>query len=155
EQEAHIIAQAGVPGTVTIATNMAGRGTDIQLGGNARYGMVDWLKAEISGGRLAGGAAGADPEQLVEWIDDSLREGDEWIDACLKERIAELGDRLLRDWVAEEAKVGRQPAPKDIDKRRVRIQAQVRDPTKTARTRAEIAKEHIDAQKQAAQHRAT
>jgi preprotein translocase subunit SecA len=35
EQEAQIIAQAGVAGTVTIATNMAGRGTDIQLGGNA------------------------------------------------------------------------------------------------------------------------
>ncbi len=35
EQEAQIVAQAGVPGTVTIATNMAGRGTDIQLGGNA------------------------------------------------------------------------------------------------------------------------
>ncbi|HEX5453848.1 MAG TPA: preprotein translocase subunit SecA, partial [Stellaceae bacterium] len=34
EQEAHIIAQAGRPGGVTIATNMAGRGTDIQLGGN-------------------------------------------------------------------------------------------------------------------------
>lgn len=34
EQEAAIVAQAGVPGTVTIATNMAGRGTDIQLGGN-------------------------------------------------------------------------------------------------------------------------
>ncbi|OHC83115.1 MAG: preprotein translocase subunit SecA [Rhodospirillales bacterium RIFCSPLOWO2_12_FULL_67_15] len=34
EQEAFIIAQAGVPGAVTIATNMAGRGTDIQLGGN-------------------------------------------------------------------------------------------------------------------------
>ena len=34
EQEAYIIAQAGSPGTVTIATNMAGRGTDIQLGGN-------------------------------------------------------------------------------------------------------------------------
>ncbi len=34
EQEAAIIAQAGRPGTVTIATNMAGRGTDIQLGGN-------------------------------------------------------------------------------------------------------------------------
>ncbi len=34
DQEALIIAQAGVPGTVTIATNMAGRGTDIQLGGN-------------------------------------------------------------------------------------------------------------------------
>jgi preprotein translocase subunit SecA len=36
EQEAHIIAQAGPPGAVTIATNMAGRGTDIQLGGNFR-----------------------------------------------------------------------------------------------------------------------
>jgi preprotein translocase subunit SecA len=35
EQEALIIAQAGVPGAITIATNMAGRGTDIQLGGNA------------------------------------------------------------------------------------------------------------------------
>ncbi len=35
EQEAFIVSQAGVPGTVTIATNMAGRGTDIQLGGNA------------------------------------------------------------------------------------------------------------------------
>lgn len=34
EQEAHIIAEAGRPGTVTIATNMAGRGTDIVLGGN-------------------------------------------------------------------------------------------------------------------------
>ncbi|MGE0845310.1 MAG: preprotein translocase subunit SecA [Flavobacteriaceae bacterium] len=35
EQEAYIISQAGIPGAVTIATNMAGRGTDIQLGGNA------------------------------------------------------------------------------------------------------------------------
>lgn len=34
EREAYIVAQAGVPGSVTIATNMAGRGTDIQLGGN-------------------------------------------------------------------------------------------------------------------------
>jgi preprotein translocase subunit SecA len=35
EQEAFIVAEAGVPGAITIATNMAGRGTDIQLGGNA------------------------------------------------------------------------------------------------------------------------
>jgi preprotein translocase subunit SecA len=35
EQEAYIVSQAGVPGAITIATNMAGRGTDIQLGGNA------------------------------------------------------------------------------------------------------------------------
>ena len=34
EKEAEIIAQAGRPGAVTIATNMAGRGTDIILGGN-------------------------------------------------------------------------------------------------------------------------
>ena len=34
EQEASIISQAGIPGAITIATNMAGRGTDIQLGGN-------------------------------------------------------------------------------------------------------------------------
>ncbi|OUS16075.1 preprotein translocase subunit SecA [Gammaproteobacteria bacterium 50_400_T64] len=34
EKEAHIVAEAGIPGTVTIATNMAGRGTDIVLGGN-------------------------------------------------------------------------------------------------------------------------
>ena len=37
QQEAHIIAQAGRLGAVTIATNMAGRGTDIQLGGNAEF----------------------------------------------------------------------------------------------------------------------
>jgi preprotein translocase subunit SecA len=35
KSEAEIIAQAGLPGTITIATNMAGRGTDIILGGNA------------------------------------------------------------------------------------------------------------------------
>ncbi|QGZ34995.1 preprotein translocase subunit SecA [Stappia indica] len=43
EQEASIIAQAGLPGAVTIATNMAGRGTDIQLGGNADMRIEDEL----------------------------------------------------------------------------------------------------------------
>ncbi|HPI99048.1 MAG TPA: preprotein translocase subunit SecA, partial [Synergistales bacterium] len=37
EKEAHIIAQAGQPGAVTVATNMAGRGTDIMLGGNPEF----------------------------------------------------------------------------------------------------------------------
>ena len=37
EKEAEIVAQAGKKGAVTIATNMAGRGTDIMLGGNAEY----------------------------------------------------------------------------------------------------------------------
>ncbi len=41
ESEASIIAQAGIPGAVTIATNMAGRGTDIQLGGNADAHIAD------------------------------------------------------------------------------------------------------------------
>src|SRR5262247_3255213 len=44
EQEAYIIAQAGVPGAITIATNMAGRGTDIQLGGNADMRIRQELK---------------------------------------------------------------------------------------------------------------
>ncbi|MDJ0610182.1 MAG: preprotein translocase subunit SecA [Kiloniellales bacterium] len=64
EQEAYIIAQAGAPGAVTIATNMAGRGTDIQLGGNVdmrimqeaaviedaakRQKVTDKIKAEVA-----------------------------------------------------------------------------------------------------------
>ena len=44
EMEAHIVAQAGRLGAVTIATNMAGRGTDIQLGGNLEFRMDDELR---------------------------------------------------------------------------------------------------------------
>ncbi len=50
EQEANIVAQAGVPGAVTIATNMAGRGTDIQLGGNAEFRLRDWIAEETAKG---------------------------------------------------------------------------------------------------------
>ena len=50
EQEAYIIAQAGMPGQVTIATNMAGRGTDIQLGGNVEMRIIDEL-AKIKSAR--------------------------------------------------------------------------------------------------------
>ena len=58
EKEAEIVAQAGKLGAVTIATNMAGRGTDIMLGGNAEYmakndlrkaGLSDELIAEATG----------------------------------------------------------------------------------------------------------
>lgn len=58
EKEAEIVAQAGKKGAVTIATNMAGRGTDIILGGNAEYmakheliknGMTDEMLAEATG----------------------------------------------------------------------------------------------------------
>jgi preprotein translocase subunit SecA len=60
EREAHIIEQAGMPGAVTIATNMAGRGTDIVLGGN--------LDAEL---RLLGEDASAAEKEKVRgiWLD--------------------------------------------------------------------------------------
>ncbi len=46
EQEAQIIAEAGKPGAVTIATNMAGRGTDIQLGGNVEMKVIQAMAAD-------------------------------------------------------------------------------------------------------------
>ena len=54
EREAAIVAQAGVPGAITIATNMAGRGTDIQLGGN----LDMKLKSVLTGNET--------PEQIAE-----------------------------------------------------------------------------------------
>lgn len=48
EQEAQIIAAAGVPGAVTIATNMAGRGTDIQLGGNFEMRAADEIPEDAT-----------------------------------------------------------------------------------------------------------
>ena len=51
EQEATIIAQAGVPGSVTIATNMAGRGTDIQLGGNLDMQIQGWIAEQKDKGK--------------------------------------------------------------------------------------------------------
>ena len=46
EREAAIVAQAGVSGAITIATNMAGRGTDIQLGGNVEMRLKESLKGD-------------------------------------------------------------------------------------------------------------
>ena len=75
EQEAKIIAQAGVPGAITIATNMAGRGTDIQLGGNADMLIVDEL-----------GARPADDAALAE------RRGKE---EAIRARVNELKEKAL------------------------------------------------------------
>ncbi len=69
EQEAEIIAQAGAPGAVTIATNMAGRGTDIKLGGN----LDMLLRKELEG---PGSAA----------MDQSLQ----------AVRVAEINDQVAR-----------------------------------------------------------
>ncbi|MDN5782896.1 MAG: preprotein translocase subunit SecA, partial [Luteimonas sp.] len=49
EREATIIAQAGAPGAVTIATNMAGRGTDIVLGGNPEMALAELEEGDVEG----------------------------------------------------------------------------------------------------------
>jgi preprotein translocase subunit SecA len=54
EQESLIVAQAGRPGAVTVATNMAGRGTDILLGGSSA-GLARALVKHMLLGRLPGG----------------------------------------------------------------------------------------------------
>jgi preprotein translocase subunit SecA len=140
EQEAHIIAQAGVPGTVTIATNMAGRGTDIQLGGNDRYRTRDWLKEEIDAGRM-GAVHDADgsAEALRQWVDDILNAGDEWIDSRLEEWV----EATLADWTKEQTGKGREPSPKEIAKKRQAIEAERRP---VAEKRAEIAREYARSQ---------
>ena len=61
-QEAEIVAQAGRRGTVTIATNMAGRGTDIVLGGNAEYMSRQQTLAEQVAERL--------PKEEAKFVDD-------------------------------------------------------------------------------------
>jgi preprotein translocase subunit SecA len=77
EQEAEIIAEAGVPGAVTIATNMAGRGTDIQLGGNVDMRVVKELETAEKEGRHA------DPAELRARIESEV--------ADAKARVLEAG----------------------------------------------------------------
>ena len=74
EQEAHIVAQAGSPGAVTIATNMAGRGTDIQLGGNIDFRIEDEL-SEME--------AGPEKDKAIAKIEEEVR--------ALRERVREAG----------------------------------------------------------------
>jgi preprotein translocase subunit SecA len=66
EMEAHIVAQAGSPRAVTIATNMAGRGTDIKLGGNFEFRVEDELK-ELS--------EGPERDAAIERIRQEVEEG--------------------------------------------------------------------------------
>ena len=74
ESEAHIVAQAGRLSAVTIATNMAGRGTDIQLGGNLEFRVED---------ELAGMAEGPEREAAIEQIRQEI--------AAEKARVLEAG----------------------------------------------------------------
>ena len=66
EKEAHIVAQAGSVGAVTIATNMAGRGTDIQLGGNVDFRIEDELSGLPEGAEREAAIARIREEVAVE-----------------------------------------------------------------------------------------
>ena len=68
EREAYIVAQAGAPGAITIATNMAGRGTDIQLGGNLEMR----LKEELEGAEDE-----AQQKQMTQKIEQEIASGRE------------------------------------------------------------------------------
>ena len=85
EKEAEIIAQAGKLGAVTIATNMAGRGTDIMLGGNAEYlAKAELRKKELTEDAIAeitGYAVSHDPEIL---------ENRAFYNECIKKFSAEI-----------------------------------------------------------------
>jgi preprotein translocase subunit SecA len=75
EQEASIIAQAGKPGAVTIATNMAGRGTDIQLGGNAQMRILE-ESAELPDG--------PEKSRKVETIRDEIAQNRDYVRAIIE-----------------------------------------------------------------------
>ena len=89
EKEAQIIAQAGRKGAVTIATNMAGRGTDILLGGNAEF----MAKAEMR-------KQGFDEEMLVEATAYSHMDNEEILNA--RETFAALNQKYKKE-IAPEA----------------------------------------------------
>ena len=92
EREAQIVAQAGKLGAVTIATNMAGRGTDIMLGGNAEYMAKNEMRKKGVGKEL---------------IEQSTGHGDtddqEILDA--RKLFSQLNDRFKADIAGEAVKV--------------------------------------------------
>jgi preprotein translocase subunit SecA len=136
EQEAHIIAQAGIPGTVTIATNMAGRGTDIQLGGNDRYRARDWLAEEMGAGRAAAvHVSSGSGEALRQWMDDILTSGDEWVDA----RLAEWISGRIDAWSKEQTATGQAPTAKELAKKRAAFEG---ERLSVAERRAELTRQY-------------
>ncbi|WP_261624475.1 preprotein translocase subunit SecA [Nesterenkonia marinintestina] len=81
EHEAAIVAQAGRKGSVTVATNMAGRGTDIMLGGNAEFNAVAEMKK-----------LGLDPEEDTEAYEEKWDE----VFAAAKSRTKEEGEEVRK-----------------------------------------------------------
>ncbi|WP_312166956.1 preprotein translocase subunit SecA [Phenylobacterium sp.] len=74
EQEAMIVADAGIPGAVTIATNMAGRGTDIQLGGNIDIRVLKWREEQKGLGIEVTPEAAAEERARIEADTKALKE---------------------------------------------------------------------------------
>ncbi len=92
EREAEIIAQAGKLGAVTIATNMAGRGTDIMLGGNAEYlAKAEMRRMQFSDELIAEatGFAETDNQEIID-ARNTFRE----LEAKYKEDIQEEADKV-------------------------------------------------------------
>ncbi|MEW5865609.1 MAG: preprotein translocase subunit SecA [Bacillota bacterium] len=100
EREAEIVAQAGRLGTVTIATNMAGRGTDIVLGGNPEYIAKQKLRTQGYAREVVAEAAErfptSDPE-VLKAREEFLRHLDEAKAACAgeHEKVVELGGLFI------------------------------------------------------------
>ena len=95
EEEAKIIAQAGVPGAVTIATNMAGRGTDIQLGGNLEMRLADSQANETETTRITAEVEGLKVKALEAgglYVICTERHESRRIDNQLRGRTGRQGD---------------------------------------------------------------
>ena len=92
EQEAAIVAQAGKLGAVTIATNMAGRGTDIMLGGNSEFLAKEQMKADKV------------PENLVEEADTYYETDDQDI-LRAREKFIALKEKFDEEIKSEKQKV--------------------------------------------------
>ena len=92
DKEALIVAQAGKFGAVTIATNMAGRGTDIMLGGNAEYKALAQLQKEGYSEEVAVAASGPSVTEDEEIL--AARERYTELYKGFSEEVAELADKV-------------------------------------------------------------
>ncbi|MEM6615174.1 MAG: preprotein translocase subunit SecA [Pseudomonadota bacterium] len=93
EQEAQIVAQAGVPGAVTIATNMAGRGTDIQLGGNADMRLAAEL-SEIEDATVQNEKTEAITREVAELKERALAAGGLYVVATERHESRRIDNQL-------------------------------------------------------------
>ena len=93
EQEAYIIAQAGRPGAVTIATNMAGRGTDIQLGGNVDMAVAEKVGEETDPAKVETIRATV-TEEVAELKRQALEAGGLWVLATERHESRRIDNQL-------------------------------------------------------------